>query len=207
MSLLRRHRWFVAATGIILIAAGVCLTGHKGLALTAFADLTGLFLMLAGVGITLANARTRPAQERSFWILMSLGFLLWLSNQTAWTIWELILHREIPDPFVFDIFLFFHAVPMFAAVAWRPDFVSREGKVFLGVLNFLMLLGWWVFLYAFIVFPHEYVSHNVLAYNIYYDRLYGLENILLLAVLIFAALTSAGGWRRLYLHYLGACAV
>src|SRR5579859_683607 len=207
MSLLQRHRWFLAAAGITLLVAGVCVSGHKSPALTAFADLTGLFLMLAGVAITIANAWTRPPQERSFWILMALGYLLWVSNQSAWTISELILHRDIPDPFLFDIFLFFHAVPMFAAVAWRPDFVNREGKVFLGVLNFLMLLGWWVFLYAFIVFPHQYVFLNVPAYNFYYDLLYGVENALLLVALIFSALTSSGGWRRLYLHYLGAFAL
>ena len=207
MSLLRRHRWFVAAAGITLIFAGVCVSGHKSNILTAFGDLTGLVLMLAGAGVTLANAWTRPRQERSFWVLMALGYLLWVSNQAAWTVSETILHREIPDPFVFDIVLFFHAVPMFAAVAWRPDLESREGKVFLGVLNFLMLMGWWVFLYAFIVFPHQYVVLNVPAYNVYYDRLYGLENGLLVAILIFAALTSAGGWRRLYLHYLAAFAL
>ena len=35
-----------------------------------------------------------------------------------------------------------------------------------------MLLGWWIFLYAFIVFPHQYVNLNVVKYNVYYDRLY-----------------------------------
>ena len=207
MSLLRRHRWFIAAAGITLVFAIVCLSSRKGDVLTAFADLTGLMLMLAGAATATANAWRRPRQERSFWILMGLGYVLWVGNQTAWTIRETILHLEIPDPFIFDIVLFFHAVPMFAAIAWRPDYENREGKVFLGVLNFLMLLGWWVFLYAFIVFPHQYVVVDVEKYNVYYDRLYGVENVLLLAVLVFAAFTSAGGWRRLYLHYLGAFAL
>src|SRR6516162_3530496 len=176
---LSRHRWFAIAAGITLAFTGVSLTAHKSNGLTAFADLAGLLLMLAAIVIAVANAWTRPSKERSFWVLMALGFSLWVSNQIAWTVYEVILHRETPDPFVFDIILFFHAVPMIAAIAWRPDLKNKEGRVVLSLLNFLMLFGWWIFLYAFIVFPHQYVSINVVKYNVYYDRLYGLENGLL----------------------------
>ena len=207
MSPLRRHRWFIAAAGITLAFAGVCLASHKGLGLTAFADAYGLLVMLIALGVALANVRTQPGKQRSFWILMSAGFLLWACNQAAWTAVEGLQHRTIPDPFLFDIVLFFHAVPMFAAVAWRPDQLSKEGKVLQGVLNLLMLMGWWVFLYAFIVFPHQYVSLDLGKYNIYYDRLYGLENGLLVGVLVLAVFTSSGDWRRLYAHLLAAMTV
>jgi len=204
MSLLQRHRWFVAAAGITLAFAGVSLIAHKSPGLTAFADLAGLALMLAAAGIALRSAITRSGQERSFWVLMALGFSLWASNQTAWTYWESIARRPIPDPFFFDIILFFHTLPMIAAVAWRPDLLKKEGKVHLSALNFLMLLGWWIFLYAFIVVPHQYVVPDVHVYNVYYDRLYGLENLLMLGALAIAAWTSSGGWRRLYLHFFAA---
>jgi signal transduction histidine kinase len=204
MSPFQPHRWFVAAVGVTLAFAAVCLLGHRSLALTAFADLAGLVLMLVAVGIALYNVLTRPAQERSFWLLMTLGFSLWTSNQAAWSYVEVALRRPIPDPFLFDIILFFHALPMIAAVAWRPDLVKKEGKIHLSALNFLMLLGWWIFLYAFIVFPHQYVVPNAQVYSFYYDRLYGLENGMLLALLGLAAWTSSGGWRRLYLHFFAA---
>jgi signal transduction histidine kinase len=207
MGVFRRQRWFVAAAGISLAFAAVCLTAARGPRLTAFADIAGLVLMLAGLGVAAANAWDRPRHERSFWALIAIGFLCWIANQAAWAIWQTILHRPIPDPFVFDIILFFHSVPMFAAVAWRPDLQNKDGKVVLSLLNFLMLLGWWVFLYAFIVFPHQYVLLNVPTYDFYYDLLYGVQNGLLLAILITSVLTSSGGWRRLYLHYLAAFAL
>ena len=207
MSLFQRHRWFVAAAGITLAFAGVSLTAHKSDGLTAFADLAGLALMLAAGGITLANAIHRPAQERGFWAVMTLGFALWVSNQMAWTYWEVVLRRPVPDPFFSDVILFFHAVPMIAAVVWRPDWLKKPGTIHLSLLNFLTLLGWWVFLYAFIVFPHEYVVPNVPVYNVYYDRLYGFENALLVGALALASLTSSGGWRRLYLHFFAASVV
>ncbi|HTW59986.1 MAG TPA: HAMP domain-containing sensor histidine kinase [Terriglobales bacterium] len=204
MSTLRRYRWFAAAAGISVIFAGVSLTARASGGLTAFADLAGLVLMLGAAAITLANALERPRQERSFWALMTLGFALWATNQAGWTYWETVLRRAVPDPFSFDIILFFHTVPMIAAVAWRPDIVKKQWSVRLSALNFLTLLGWWVFLYAFIVFPHQYVALHRDIYNVYYDRLYGLENGLLLAALGLAAWTGSGGWRRLYLHLLGA---
>ena len=207
MTPFREHRWFVAAAGITLAFSAVSLVAHPSLALTAFADIAGLLLMLAAMAITLSNAWRRPGQERSFWALMALGFSCWVTNQAAWTVWETVRHRPVPDPFVFDIVLFFHAVPMFAAVGWRPDLQNKEGKVLLSLLNFLMLLGWWIFLYAFIVFPQQYVNFNVDKYNLYYDRLYGSEHLFLLAILAIAAFTSSGHWRRLYSHYLGAFCV
>ena len=47
MSLFQRYRWFVAAAGITAAFAVVSLTAHKSPALTAFADLFGLALMLS----------------------------------------------------------------------------------------------------------------------------------------------------------------
>ena len=163
--------------------------------------------MLVGVVICAANGFSRPRQERSFWGLMVLGLLLWASNQFGWTLWETVFHRSIPDPFFFDVILFFHSVPMIAAIAWRPDVVSQRGRILSSLLNFLMLFGWWIFLYAFIVFPHQYVMLDFVKYNVYYDVLYGIENALLVGVLIFATVTSSSGWRRLYLHLLAASAL
>jgi signal transduction histidine kinase/uncharacterized membrane protein HdeD (DUF308 family) len=204
MGLFRRHRWFVAAAGVTLAFATVSLLSRPSFALTALADLAGLVLMLVGTAVMIANAWSRPGQQRSFWILMALGFSLWTTNQMAWTVREVVLRLPVPDPFFYDIILFFHAVPIIAAIAWRADLIKKEGKIFVSVLSFLMLLGWWIFLYAFIVFPHQYVSLNVQLYNAYYDDLYGLENALLLAALGVAVWTSSGNWRRLYSHFLGA---
>lgn len=204
MSLFQRHRWFAAAAGITLAFAGVSLFAHKSAGLTAFSDFTGMALMLLATGIALGNALTRPKHERNFWGLMTLGFSLWVLNQADWIYSEVWSHRRIADPSFFDIILFFHIVPMIAAVVWRPDLVKKEGRVHVSLRSFLMLLGWWIFLYAFIVFPHQYVVLNVKLYNTDYDRLYLLENVLLMATLGVAAWTSSRGWRWLYLNFLAA---
>src|SRR5271155_2297489 len=108
MHLLQRHRLFVAAGGITLAFAVVSLTAHKGLGLTAFADLVGLAGMLAAAVITLVNAATRPHPERSFWALTTLSFGLWACNQGVWTFHEIVLQQPMPEPCFCDIILFFH---------------------------------------------------------------------------------------------------
>ena len=84
--------------------------------------------MLSAAGITLANALTRHDQERSFWVMLTLGFLLWASNQGAWIYYDIVLHSQLPDPTFFDIILFFHAVPFIAAIVWRPDLSSEKAS-------------------------------------------------------------------------------
>jgi signal transduction histidine kinase len=204
MSLFQRYRWYAAAAGVTLASAAVSVIAHPSNRLTAFADLAGLVLMLAAVAIASNNALARPGQERSFWMLMALGFSLWSCNQAAWTYREIVLHSKFPDASFFDVILFFHAVPMIAAVVWRPDLVRKEGRSHLSLRNFLMLLGWWIFLYAFIVFPHQYVALDLDLYSICYTRIYLLANILLLVALGQAAWTSSGGWQRVYLNLFSA---
>jgi signal transduction histidine kinase len=207
MSLFRRHRWFVAAAATIVAYGSVSLIVGKGNRLTAFSDIFCLLItLLAGV-VTFDNVRCRPGPERSFWVLMMTGFALWTCNQGAWLYYELFLHHRPPDPCFFDVILFFHTVPMVAAISWRPDLRKKEGRFPTRLINFLTLVGGWVFLYAFIVFPSQYVLLDIDRYNRDYDILYLLENGLFMAVAFLASLTSAGAWRRLYLHFLGVAVV
>ena len=96
-----------------------------------------------------------------------------------------------------DLILFIHVVPFMAAVALRPH-QSEERKLYLSTLNFLMLLVWWVFLYAFIVFPDEYVVLNVALYSPHFDLLYLVENLAMLGVLGILAWKARDAWKEIY---------
>jgi signal transduction histidine kinase len=117
------------------------------------------------------------------------------------------LRRQIPDPFIGDIILFLHVVPMIAAVAVRPHRQLEQGKPYLSTLNFLMLLVWWVFLYAFVVFPDEYVVLNIPLYSPNYDFLYTLENIAFLAGLAALLSSAHGTWKNIYWNLFLASAL
>jgi len=192
---------------ITLLCLIVSLAAQKGFGLAAFSDVTALMLMLVATGVMLANAMRSHQQTRAFWLLMAAGLALWSTNQGLWSVFELVLRRDLPDPFAGDIILFLHVVPFMAAIALRPHRKEQGEKVFLTTLNLLMLILWWVFLYAFVVFPDEYLSLNLSIYNRSYDFLYLLENLIWLGALGLVAAGTRGQWKKIYWHMLGAGAV
>jgi len=193
-----RRQWRTAGVvGITLIYAGVSLSTSAGFGLLAFGDIAQFSLLFLAFLLMSANAVSTRGQTRLFWGLMALGCLLWSADLALWTLYEVILRRAIPEPFIGDAVLFVHVVPFMAAVALRPHQLE-ERKLYFSTLNFLMMLVWWVFLYAFIVFPDEYVQLNVAVYSPHYDLLYLVENMALLGVLGVLAWKARGAWKRIY---------
>ena len=157
------RKWRLACiVGITVAYAIVALSSSAGFAMLAFGDITQFLLLFLAFVLMVANAVSNRGQIRLFWSLMALGCLLWSGSLALWTLYEVVLRSPLPEPFMGDVILFIHVVPFMAAVALRPH-QSEERKLYLSTLNFLMLLAWWVFLYAFIVFPDEYVVLNVAA--------------------------------------------
>jgi signal transduction histidine kinase len=202
MSLFRRSRWFAVAWGITLGSALLSLTMPRGPALTALFDL-GYFLLTLGTGLAmLVTALSAQGANRRFWTLMAAGLFLLASNQGAWVYDEVFRRVAVPDPWVPDIFLFLHLVPMIAAAGLRPQLAEGDQKFRLGTLDFFLLLVWWMFLYAFVVFPAQYVSLNVKVYDQNFTLLYVLESGVLVFVLGVAARGSLTRWKAIYLNLM-----
>ena len=207
MSLFGPRRWFVLAGAMTLAFALVSLTVPRGPALTAIFDVGYLLLTLTVGGVLLANACSAQGANRRFWALMASGCILWACNQAAWVYCEVLRHIEFPDPSIMDVFLFLHLVPMIAAVGLRPHRSEGDQKFRVGALDFLMLVVWWVFLYAFVVFPSQYVSLNVAEYDRNFGPLYMFESGVLVLVLAIASRGASAGWKMVYLNLMAASAV
>src|SRR5436853_380634 len=199
-----RSGWLWCAGAFTLLYAMVSLAVARSFALTLLGDISALALLLLATLLMAANAMSSREQTRIFWILAASGFAMWTATQAGWSYYELILRRDMPDPYFGDIILFLHVVPLMAAVAIRPHRRPAEGKLYFSTLNLLMLVAWWVFLYAFIVFPDEYVALNIPVYSPNYDLLYLLENLLLVAFFGIAAAASQGLWKKIYWNLFGA---
>jgi signal transduction histidine kinase len=204
MSPFQRNRWFVLAGAVTLAFGAVSAMVPRGIVLTAIFDIGGLLITLAVAGTMLANARSERGANRRFWALMGAGCLLWTFSQAAWVYFEIYLRTAFPDPSVVDLFLFLHLVPMIAAVGLRPHRSEGERKFRVGTLDFLLLLVWWVFLYAFIVFPSQYISLSVAEYDQNFGPLYSVESGMLVIVLGIAAGGALGGWKKIYLNLMAA---
>ena len=207
MSLFGRHRWFVLAGGITLAFAAASVTVPRGPLLTAISNIGYLLLMLALAVAMLANAWSMQGANRHFWALMAAGCILWVSHQAGWVYCEVLRRTAVPDPWIMDVFLFLHLIPMIAAIGLRPHRTEGEQKFRVGTLDFLLLLVWWVFLYAFIVFPSQYVSFNMAEYDRNYNSLYLVESSVLVLVLGIAARGASAGWKLVYLNLMAASAL
>jgi signal transduction histidine kinase len=192
-----RKLGLAGAVGLTLAVLCVQWFVPRGPALTAFGDLLAL-LLLAGASFAFFRNAYVFARARVFWWLFGIGSVLWTINAGFWTYYEVYLHAELPEPCAGDVILFLHVVPFMAAVALRPHRPQEDRKVLLDAINFMMLLVWWVFLYAYIVFPDQYVHLNESVYSRNYDLLYLLENLVLVLVLGLAASSTSGAWRKVY---------
>jgi signal transduction histidine kinase len=207
MSLSERNRWFALAGGVTLAFAVVSLAMPRGAVLTAISDVGYLLLMLAAGTTMLANAWAAEGVERRFWALVGSGCVLWACHQAGWVYYEVIYRTTVPKPWFMNAFLFLHLIPMIAAAGLRPHQAESAQRFRLGTLDFMLLSVWWMFLYAFAVFPSQYISVNVAQYDRNYNLLYLVESGVLLLVLGIAARSATIGWKVLYLNLMAASAL
>jgi signal transduction histidine kinase len=206
----RRNQFWIALIGLATAQVGASLFMHRGEALTIASDLIqGLLLLVATAAFLPKTARARSAtfHARLFWILMSAGMVFWLAYQAMWNYFEVIKRVDVPDPFAGDVVLFLHLVPMIAALAVLPHLRGDERDERIRMLDFTLLLIWWVVIYVYMVIPWQTVQVDETRYSSNFNFAYLTEKTVLLAALLVLVYTAQGGWRRLYAHFLGASAL
>src|SRR5580700_1443956 len=192
--------WGVIVGGYCLVA----LTAPSGRGLTAFGDIFQcLAALFACVGLMM-NSSLPERRTRLFWLLLALGCAAWLVGQSIWTYFEVVLRKQTPNPFIGDVILFLHPVPMIGALALKPHDKRDDLNVHIGYLDFSLLLVWWVYLYLFVVIPWQYIAPNVLAYGWSYDHLAAVENLLLTVGFAVLITQAKGRWREVYAHLFSA---
>src|SRR6202522_2950008 len=201
-----RASWVLTAAWVLLVGGYVlaALTQRNSPRLTAFGDVVQcLVALFACVGL-FANSFVSEHRTRLFWTLLGLGCAAWLIGQSIWTYFEVVLHQDAPNPFIGDVILFLHPVPMIGALALKPHDRREDLNVRTGYLDFSLLLVWWVYLYLFVVIPWQYITPNVLTYGLMYDHLAAAENMLLAVGFAMLMTRSRGKWREVYAHLFSA---
>jgi signal transduction histidine kinase len=165
---------------------------------TVLGDVVPIVVMVAAVYFCVRNAFDSRGHTRLFWSLMGAGLCMWLFNQFCWAWYEVLLGHPLPQPSVGDDVLFLHVVPMTAAVAIRPRQGDEKQGMVTSTLNVVILLVWWVVVYAYFVFPAAYVADDHATFNQRWDLLYLIQGIILIGVSGAAYVSSSGAWRKLY---------
>ncbi len=195
----KRSKLWVAAVAALLASFVLsALLLPRSFQLTAFSDIVQCLLLGSGAAAFFPLARRSQGRMRLFWSLITLGISFQLTYQLLWTFYEIILQRDVPDPFAGDVILFLHIVPLMAALALRPHVPRDEYTARVGRLDFMLLFTWWFYLYVLIVIPWQYVMVNVPIYDRNLNAVYLAEKLAFLAGLVACWFRSKGAWKNLY---------
>jgi diguanylate cyclase (GGDEF)-like protein len=191
-------KWTGIVCAVVCVHLLVSLLAPRGIGLTAFGDLTQSALLLCATLSILSNIKTGYKKAQLFWALMAAACGMWFCTQILWTYFEVFLRQDAPNPFVGDVVLFLHVVPMMAALVVQPHIRRNNHSLRLVSLDFFLLLTWWLYLYLFIVIPWQYVSPNEAAYGRSFDLLYASEQIVLIVGVGLVWRRSHESWRTIY---------
>jgi His Kinase A (phospho-acceptor) domain len=206
----RTKVWVCLIVTLVLAQTVASLLIPKGDALMITSDIIqGLLLLVATAAFlpNISRSRCPSFHVRLFWIAMSLGMFLWLTYQAMWNYFEVYLRKDVPDPFLGDIVLFLHLVPMIAALAVLPHLREDERDERIRMLDFTLLLTWWIFIYVYAVIPWQTVHVDGVVYDANFNFAYLTEKLVFLLALAVIAYTSHGGWRNVYAQLFGASAL
>jgi diguanylate cyclase (GGDEF)-like protein len=176
----------------------------RGLFLIAVSDIVCAVLMFSSLVAFALNGVASKGRFRVFWILQAAAWGLWLGDQSAWLYWDLVLQKKMPGMHPADILLLLAGVPMLAGLLLRPHLQPSESRARLGILDFLLLLLWWLYLYVFFIICWQYVSPNRAAYDHNWDLLSLATSVVLVSVLAFFWRTTSGPWRQFYARFCAA---
>ncbi len=185
---------------VALAYVGMTVGMKPSFALTAFGDIAQLLLATIVTAAFASHISAARGRIRSFWILMTVGVGCWALSQAIWTYFELVIRIDVVDPSIQDIVLFFHLIPMTAALATLPHEPKKMPSVTPYTLS--MIGVWWMYLYSYVVVPWQYVTPNFAHYGTSFNTLYSLEDFVFIVALALLSFRCAGAWRKLYAKLL-----
>jgi signal transduction histidine kinase len=200
---LRFSLWPAALIGIVVIKAVLSLDVKPGSFLLSYSGISYFLLLFLATSFAIRNGIRNTLGRRPFWVFLAIAYGLWALDQCLTLYYELGRHIEAPDSSIADPALFLHIVPLMAAVATLPHQNVSDRKLYRAILNSLLLLFFWSFLYGYIVFPYQYFP-NATSYALRFDILYLLENFALVLVVGVLTFRVHAPWKSIYFHLLGA---
>jgi len=186
-----------------LLTAG-CLLLPRGMTVAVVSDTFGTLLIVCAMLAFSWNALAAKGRVRWFWMLQAAGWALWLADQLVWDYWDLVVRRRLPDMYPADALLFLAGAPMVGGLLLRPHRQPSSRSVRFGLLDFLLLVLWWLDLYVSFVVCWQYPSPNVSNYSRNFDLLSEAGSIAMIGVLLLFWRESPGAWKRFYAFFCGA---
>ena len=205
----RTKIWVAVLVGLVLAQTAASLLMERGKALTIVSDLIQarscwLRRLLSS---PISRARAARVFNPSFLDSDELGDALLAGLPRNVELLEVLKRQDVPEPFLGDVVLFLHLVPMIAALAVLPHLREDERDERVRMLDFALLLIWWVFIYVYAVIPWQSVQVDEPTYSANFNFAYLTEKLVLLVALAVLAYTARPRLAQLYGQLLGASAL
>ncbi len=197
--------WPTVLIGIVVIKAVLSFAVKPGSFLFSYSGISYFVLLVLATSFAVCNAIRNTLKSWPFWVFMAMAFGLWALDQLITMYYDFGLRVNVPDDSIADPVLFLHIVPLMAAALVLPSRKTSDRRLYRLILDFLLLLVFWGFLYAYWVFPYQYLRPNEARYALRFDVLYLIENWVLVLILGILGLRVEAPWKKIYLHLLGAC--
>jgi signal transduction histidine kinase len=169
-----------------------------------FNDSLQLFIGLLVIALFAHNAFASRGHVRVFWFLMTVATGVWSASGFLWFFSDLGTHAAVTDLPMADFAVFSKTILMMAALAIEPHVFHAARRRGLGVLDYLLILVYWMYLYAMFVFVFTLMPAGRESYDFRFQVMQFTSNVILVATLGALVLSAKGAWRRFYSVYLTA---
>ena len=195
--------WRTALIGIVVIKAVLSLAVKPGSFVVSYSGVSYFLLLLLAITFAIRNGIQNTLGGRIFWFFLATGYGLWTLNQYLQLHYELGLHIEVPHDSICDTLIFLHVVLLMAVVTALPYRDGTNRRLSHVVWQSLLLLFFWAFLYAYSVFPYQYLYPSS-SYGVRFDILYLSANLVLVLATGFSALRLKAPWKQICLQLFAA---
>lgn len=196
--------WIVLSVCLALIVTAAPLLAPSPFFGTVFNDAIQVLVSLLAIGLFARNAFSSRGHVRVFWFLTSVAMSVWTLSSSCWFLSDIITHAQSVDIPLADAAVFSKTVLLMAALALEPHLSHPSGRRSIGLLDYLLVLVYWMFLYAMFVFALTFMPAGGISSEFRFQVMQFACNLLLVATLGFVVLTAKGAWRRFYCVYFAA---
>jgi signal transduction histidine kinase len=196
--------WIFFSVCLAVIAVAAPLLAPSTFFGTVFNDAIQVFVALLVIGLFARNATSNHGHVRVFWILTAVAMSVWALSSSCWFISDIITHAQNVDIPLADAAVFFKTVLFMAALAIEPHIAHPSARRSIGLLDYLLGLVYWMYLYLMFVFAQSLLPTGGVSSEFRFQAMHSASNLLLVCTLGVVVLTSRDAWRRLYRMYFAA---
>jgi signal transduction histidine kinase len=170
-------------------------------------DLLGCMVPLFANACLLWNAASARREQNAFWKLLALSCTLLLAGRLIDTYGVFVLNRTGASLFPSNLFPFLHMIPLMAAAGLAPHRADKHLDFSYGLLDLLLLAGFWIYLYVFSVLPWQIVERNAALFHRWNVTAFTIQTLVVLVGFGVLFVNTKGPWRIVYGNVAGATAL